>query len=452
MQFNSRLAEELSGKVLFRDLRIREILSSDYIGKEVTLRGWVYRFRKQKGNTFVLLRDDRGSVIQCVFPSSNLGDLTRESSVQVSGILKQDPRAPEGGFEVKGTDLKIFQLSEKDYPLGEYQSAELLLDNRHLTLRTRKMVEIAKIRSSIFKFLRQWFSDNDWLEITPPLIVKGSVEGGSTLFKLDYFGDQAFLSQSAQLYLEAMIFALGPVWSLTSSFRAERSRTVRHLAEFSHLECESPWVSLEDLLEIHEGLIRYTIDKTIKEREESLDFLKIDANRFTDLEQPFHKITYNQAIEKLKSLDFRIAEPEGKRRSIRWGDDLNIDSERELTAKMMNPLFITEYPIKVKPFYVKENPDRSGTSLTFDLLGPQGYGELSSGGMREDNFKTLSTRIRQAGLDPIDYKWYLELRKYGSVEHGGFGMGIERFLRWFIGIEDIKESVLFPRTMSRVNP
>lgn len=452
MQVNSRLAEELSGKVLFRDLRIRDILSSDYIGKEVTLRGWVYRFRKQKGNTFVLLRDDRGSIIQCVFPSSNLGDLTRESSVQVSGILKQDPRAPEGGFEVKGTDLKIFQLSEKDYPLGEYQSAELLLDNRHLTLRTRKMVEIAKIRSSIFKFLRQWFSDNDWLEITPPLIVKGSVEGGSTLFKLDYFGDRAFLSQSAQLYLEAMIFSLGPVWSLTSSFRAERSRTVRHLAEFSHLECESPWVSLEDLLEIHEGLIRYTIDKTIKEREESLDFLKIDANRFTDLGQPFHKITYNQAIEKLKSLDFRIAEPEGKLRSIRWGDDLNIDSERELTAKMMNPLFITEYPIEVKPFYVKENPDRSGTSLTFDLLGPQGYGELSSGGMREDNFKTLSTRIRQAGLDPIDYRWYLELRKYGSVEHGGFGMGVERFLRWFIGIEDIKESVLFPRTMSRVNP
>ena len=400
----------------------------------------------------MLLRDDRGSIIQCVFPSSHLGDLTRESSIQVSGILKQDSRAPEGGFEVTGTDLKIFQVSEKDYPLGEYQSAELLLDNRHLTLRTRKMVEIAKLRSSIFKFLRQWFSDNDWLEITPPLIVKGSVEGGSTLFKLDYFGDQAFLSQSAQLYLEAMIFSLGPVWSLTSSFRAERSRTVRHLAEFSHLECESPWVSLEDLLEIHEGLIKYTIDKTIKERGESLEFLKIDANRFTYLGQPFHKITYNQAIEKLKSLDFRIAEHEGKLRSIRWGDDLNIDSERELTAKMMTPLFITEYPIEVKPFYVKESPDQSGTSLTFDLLGPQGYGELSSGGMREDNLKTLVTRIRQAGLDPIDYRWYLELRKYGSVEHGGFGMGVERFLRWFIGIEDIKETVLFPRTMSRVNP
>jgi asparaginyl-tRNA synthetase len=433
-------------------LRINEIITSDYIGKEVTLRGWVYRLRKQKGNAFVLLRDDRGSVIQCVFPSSKLDNITRESSVQISGIVKQDPRAPEGGIEITGTDLKIFQISEKDYPLGEYQSAELLLDNRHLTLRTRKMIEIAKIRTSMFKFLRQWFSDNEWMEITPPLIVKGSVEGGSTLFKLDYFDDVAFLSQSAQLYLEAMIFSLGPVWSLTSSFRAERSRTVRHLAEFSHLECESPWVSLRDLLQIQEKLVRFAIEKTINERKESLKFLKIDPSRFRALAEPFHKITYDEAIEKLQLLDFKTTELDGKSRPIRWGDDLNIDSERELTRKMMTPLFITEYPTKVKPFYVKENQDRPGISLTFDLLGPQGYGELCSGGMREDNLTTLSERIKQTGLNPIDYGWYLDLRKYGSVEHGGFGMGIERLLRWFIGIEDIKDLVLFPRTMSRVSP
>lgn len=433
-------------------MRIRDVLSSDYIGKEVTLRGWVYRLRKQKGNAFVLLRDDRGSIIQCVFPSSKVDNLTRESSVQISGIVKQDARAPEWGIEITGTDLKIFQFSEKDYPLGEYQSAELLLDNRHLALRTRKMIEIAKIRASLFKFLRQWFSLNEWMEITPPLIVKGSVEGGSTLFKLNYFDDVAFLSQSAQLYLEAMIFSLGPVWSLTSSFRAERSRTVRHLAEFSHLECESPWVSLKDLLQIQEDIVRYTIDKTVNERKESLKFLKIDTSRFGDLSEPFHKITYDQAIEKLKSLDFKMTELEGKSRTIQWGDDLNIDSERELTRKMMTPLFITGYPTKVKPFYVKENPDQSATSLTFDLLGPQGYGELSSGGMREDNLATLSERIRQAGLNPVDYGWYLDLRKYGSVEHGGFGMGIERLLRWFIGIDDIKDLVLFPRTMSRVSP
>ncbi len=272
-------------------MRINEILTSDYIGKEVTLRGWVYRLRKQKGNAFVLLRDDRGSIIQCVFPSSKLDNVTRESSIQISGIVKRDPRAPEGGIEITGTNLKIFQVSEKDYPLGEYQSAELLLDNRHLTLRTRKMIEIAKIRTSMFKFLRQWFSDNEWMEITPPLIVKGSVEGGSTLFKLNYFDDVAFLSQSAQLYLEAMIFSLGPVWSLTSSFRAERSRTVRHLAEFSHLECESPWVSLRDLLQIQEKLVRFAIEKTIKERDESLKFLKIDSGRFKALAEPFHRIT-----------------------------------------------------------------------------------------------------------------------------------------------------------------
>lgn len=433
-------------------MRISDIITSDYIGKEVTLRGWVYRLRKQKGNAFVLLRDDRGSVIQCVFPSSKLDNITRESSVQISGIVKQDPRAPEGGIEITGTDLKIFQVSEKDYPLGEYQSAELLLDNRHLTLRTRKMIEIAKIRASMFKFLRQWFSDNEWMEITPPLIVKGSVEGGSTLFKLNYFDDLAFLSQSAQLYLEAMIFSLGPVWSLTSSFRAERSRTVRHLAEFSHLECESPWVSLRDLLQIQEKLVRFAIEKTINERKESLKFLEIDPGRFIALAEPFHKITYDEAIEKLESLDFKITDLDGKSRPIRWGDDLNIDSERELTRKMMTPLFVTEYPTIVKPFYVKENQDRPGISLTFDLLGPQGYGELCSGGMREDNLTTLSERIKQTGLNPIDYGWYLDLRKYGSVEHGGFGMGIERLLRWFIGIEDIKDLVLFPRTMSRVSP
>ena len=224
------------------------------------------------------------------------------------------------------------------------------------------------------------------------------------------------------------------------------------MAEFSHLECESPWVSLKDLLQIQEKLVRSAIDKTINDRKESLKLLKIDTSRFRDLAEPFHKITYDQAIEKLESLDFKISEIDGKSRTIRWGDDLNIDSERELTRKMMTPLFITEYPTKVKPFYVKENQDRPGTSLTFDLLGPQGYGELSSGGMREDNLPILSQRIKQIGLDPIDYGWYLDLRKYGSVEHGGFGMGIERLLRWFIGIDDIKDSVLFPRTMSRVSP
>lgn len=451
MPFNADISE-LGRTVRNSALRIGEIKSIDYVGKEVTICGWVYRLRRQKGNTFILLRDDRGSIIQCVFPSYRIDDLTRESSVQITGTVKQDARAPEGGFEIAGTILKVFQISDKDYPLGEYQSAELLLDNRHLALRTRKMIEIAKIRSSILKFLRQWFSKNDWMEVTPPLIVKGSVEGGSTLFKLSYFDEVAFLSQSAQLYLEAMIFSLGPVWSLTSSFRAERSRTIRHLAEFSHLECEAPWVSLTDLLQIQEDLIRYTIHRTINERKESLEFLKIDSNQYRELVHPFHRITYDQAIEILRSHDFQTIEDDGKVRTIQWGDDLNIDSERELTKQHTKPMFITGYPIEVKPFYVKENPDQIGTSLTFDLLGPRGYGEISSGGMREESLPKLSNRIKQEGLNPAAYGWYLDLRKYGSVPHGGFGTGVERLVRWFVGIEDIKDSVLFPRTMSRLSP
>lgn len=431
-------------------MRISDIKNPDYVGKEVTLRGWVYRLRKQKGNAFLLLRDDRGSVIQCVFPSSKTFGITRESSVEITGTVKQDTRAPEGGFEIAGTKLSVFQISA-NYPLGEYQSAELLLDNRHLALRTRRMIEIAKIRSSILKYLRQWFLQNDWLEITPPLLVKGSVEGGSTLFKLKYFDDEAFLSQSAQLYLEAMVFSLGPVWSLTSSFRAERSRTVRHLAEFSHLECEAPWVSISDLLKVQEEIVRYVVHHTIKERNESFQFLHIDLNSYVDLSNSFHKITYDKAIETLRSLDFQVYD-DGKNRSIRWGDDLNIESERELTKQLTNPLFVTGYPIEVKPFYVKENPDKIGSSLTFDLLGPRGYGEISSGGMREDRLHNLAKRIERVGLNSADYGWYLDLRKYGSVPHGGFGMGIERLMRWFVGIEDIKDSVLFPRTMSRISP
>jgi asparaginyl-tRNA synthetase len=433
-------------------LRIDKIKSIDYVGKEVKIRGWVYRLRRQKGNSFILLRDDRGSIIQCVFPSSKFNFLTRESSVQITGMLKQDARAPEGGFEIYGTDLEIFQISDKNYPLGAYQSAELLLDNRHLALRTRKMIEIAKIRSSVLKYLREWFSTHDWMEVTPPLIVKGSVEGGSTLFKISYFDNVAFLSQSAQLYLEAMIFSLGPVWSLTSSFRAERTRTIRHLAEFSHLECEAPWVSLTDLLLIQEDLIRYAILKTIDERKESFEFLKRYSSEFREIVHPFHKIPYNQAIDTLRSLDFQMVEDDGKTRTIQWGDDLNIDSERELTKKLSKPIFITGYPVGVKPFYVKENPDQIGTSLTFDLLGPRGYGEISSGGIREDDLPTLLSRIKREGLNPADYDWYLDLRKYGSVPHGGFGTGIERLIRWFAGIEDIKDSVLFPRTMSRLTP
>ena len=221
-------------------VRCNDIKSIDYIGKQVTLRGWIHRIRRQKENTFIVLRDDRGGVIQTIFPTEKAAHLTIQSSIEITGILRRDPRAPEGGYEIKGNDLKTFSIAESDFPIGKYQSVELLLDKRHLTLRSRRMISIAKIRASIIKFAREWFMVNDWIEVTAPIIVKGAVEGGSTLFKLKYFDEEVYLSQSAQLYLEAMISCLGPVWSLTPSFRAEKTRTVRHLTEFSHLEAEAP--------------------------------------------------------------------------------------------------------------------------------------------------------------------------------------------------------------------
>lgn len=433
-------------------LRASDIKNSNNIGKEVTIRGWVYRLRKQKENAFVLIRDDRGGVIQSVFPVQKALPLTIESSVEVKGILHQDTRAPEGGYEIKGKDLKIFNIADDNFPIGEYQSIELLLDNRHLYLRSRRMIEIAKIRSSVLNFSREWFTKNDWIEITPPTIVKGAVEGGSTLFKIKYFDEEAYLSQSAQLYLEAMIFSLGPVWSLTSSFRAEKSRTIRHLAEFSHLEAEAPWVELEDILKIQEQLVSYIIQNVLRERTDSFIFLKRDITDLKKIEPPFDRMSYKKAIEVLQSKQLEVTEQNGSRRIIKWGDDLSIDSERELTKDVTKPIFIVGYPIQVKPFYVREDPQNQGIGLTADLLAPNSFGEITSGGNREDNIISIKNRMEKEGLNPELYKWYLDLRKYGSVPHGGFGLGIERLVRWITNLEDIKDTVLFPRTLSRVTP
>jgi asparaginyl-tRNA synthetase len=433
-------------------LRANEVKSSDYIGREVMIRGWVYRLRKQKENAFVLVRDDRGGVIQCVFPVEKATQLTIESSIEVTGIVSQDARAPEGGYEIKGNNLRIYNIAGSDYPIGEYQSEELLLDKRHLAMRMRKMIAIAKIRATVLDYARRWFVENNWMEVTAPVIVKGAVEGGSTLFKLKYFDEEAYLSQSAQLYLEAMIFSLGPVWSLTPSFRAERSRTVRHLAEFSHLEAEAPWVTLEDLLKVQEQLISYVIQNTVRERTEELTYLKRDTAELKNIEPPFERLSYEKAIEIIRSKGLRITQEDGSKREIQLGDDLNVESERELTKDVTKPIFVVGYPLTIKPFYVKENPQHSGSGLAADMLAPRGFGEITSGGLREDNILSITERIKKEGLDPAAYDWYLDLRNYGSVPHGGFGLGIERLMRWITNVGDIKETVPFPRTISRVTP
>src|SRR5919109_1217889 len=433
-------------------VRTVEIKSPDYVGKDVMIRGWVYRLRKQKENAFVLLRDDRGGVIQCIFPVEKVANLPIETSIEVTGIVSQDARAPEGGYEIKGKSLKIYNIAGTDYPIGEYQSEELLLDKRHLALRMRKMVAMAKIRATVLDYGRRWFVESGWMEVTAPTIVKGAVEGGSTLFNLKYFDEEAYLSQSAQLYLEDMIFSLGPVWSLAPSFRAERSRTIRHLAEFSHLEAEAPWVTLEDILKVQEKLVSYVIQNTIKDRAQEITYLKRDLIELKKVEPPFERLSYEKAIEILNSKGLMITQEDGSKRVIQLGDDLNIESERELTQSVNKPIFVVGYPIAIKPFYVKEDPHHGGSGLTADMLAPRGFGEITSGGLREDNIISITERIRKEGLDPADYDWYLDLRNYGSVPHGGFGLGIERLMRWITNVEDIKDTVPFPRTMSRVIP
>jgi asparaginyl-tRNA synthetase len=431
--------------------RVSEIKKDEFVGKDINIRGWVFRVRKQKDKAFIIIRDDRGGIIQCVLPSASVPDITIESSLEIQGILFKDERAKEGGYEIRGNDVKIHSIAYNDFPIGEYQSTELLLDYRHLTLRTRKMINITKIRATVLERVRNWFVENGWMEVNVPILVKSAVEGGSTLFPVKYFKEQAFLSQSAQLYLEALIFSVGPVWTIGPSFRAEKSRTLRHLAEYLHLEAEAPWISLNDLFSFQEKLLVNLVGYIIKERKEELDFLNRDISPLTQIKEPFDRLSYSQAIETLSSMDVQVQD-ETRTRKIEWGDDLNIDSEKALTMDRNNPVFVFGYPLEVKPFYVKEDPETPGIALTTDLLLPNGFGEVSSGGMREDNISLLKSRIEKEGLNMNSYSWYLDLRKYGSVPHGGFGMGVERLVRWITNLEDIKECVLFPRTMARLDP
>jgi asparaginyl-tRNA synthetase len=432
-------------------IRAKELKNERYIGKNISIKGWIHRIRKQKENTFLLIRDERGSVIQCIIDSSKTDNLTIESSVEIFGVIQKDSRAPEGGYEIKANSIKIFNIAKNDYPIGEYQSLDLLLDKRHLAIRTRRMTTISKIRSSILYYSRKWFTDNDWIEVTAPVIVKGSVEGGSTLFNLKYFEDDAFLSQSAQLYLEAMIFSLGPVWSITPSFRAEKSRTVRHLTEFLHLEAEAPWISLDDLLKIQEELITFVIKHIVQNNKVELEFLKRDISELEKTSSPFDRITYEKAIDILRNREFKIVDKEILR-NIEYGDDLSIESERILTENSSKPLFVIGYPLKIKPFYVKADASKDGLGIAADLLAPRGFGEIISGGLREDNLVNLEKRMMLEGLEKRNYDWYLDLRRYGSVPHGGFGLGIERLMRWVLNINDIKDTLPFPRTITRVSP
>jgi asparaginyl-tRNA synthetase len=428
-------------------VRISEITGGGHTGKEVAIRGWIHRKRESGKLVFLQVRDSSG-VLQALVEKAALPpdqfDAAKkaliESSLIITGTVAEDKRAP-GGYELKATKVEIIGYAGI-FPIGKDQSEELLLDNRHLWIRSREQNAIMKVKASMLRAAREWFDTNDFFEVTPSVITTNACEGGSTLFPFKYFEKQAYLSQSAQMYLEACIFNLEKVYALTPSFRAEKSRTIRHLAEYSHLEAEEAWVGNDGNMKIQEELVSAMCQAVAKTRGAELELLGRNPQELKLIEPPFARHTYDDAIKKLQK----------KELLVEWGMDLGINEERALTEDEEKPIFIVNYPKQIKAFYMKENPADPRTYLCADLLAPGGFGEIIGGSERETDAGKLVERLKAENAVIANYEWYLDLRRYGSVSHSGFGMGIERMLMWICKLPHIRDATPFPRVMNRAYP
>ncbi len=416
--------------------------------------GWVYKKRVFGKKIFIDLRciSDRrylGNILQLVVDISKVGKtifnelkkLTQESFVRVRGEIVKNPRAP-GGFELHVLELVDKSVAESPYPLAKKEhSPDFLLDMRHLVVRSPRYQKIWLIREALVDYLREWFKNDGWIEVYPPTLSFTACEGGATLFSLEYFGQEGYLSQSAQLYLEVLIYSLGKVFSLTPSFRAEKSRTRRHLAEFWHFEAEAALYDFNAIMIAEEESLAYAIRK-ILDNEIFYEWIKSfrgDMNTLENLKTPFPRITYTEAIELLQK----------KGVDIDWGDDLGADEEKILSNEFDSPFFVTHYPTAIKAFYVKVDDSDERICYSADLMAPEGYGEITTGGQREEKIDILMDRIKREGFDPSSYYWYLDLRRYGSVPHSGFGLGIERTIMWMLKLDHVRDAVPFPRLARR---
>ncbi len=428
--------------------KIKDVLSGRFAdGEEVEIGGWVVKNRSSGKIVFTLIRDATGEM-QVTTRKGNVCDealkvadaLSLECSVIVKGKVRTDPRAP-GGKELLATELKLVGTS-KDYPIFgmEEHNPEVLLDLRHLHVRSKELVAVMKVKDAVLSACREWFRANGFYEVTPPIIISSACEGGSTLFEVKYFEDKAYLSQSAQLYLESLIFGLEKVYSITPSFRAEKSRTTRHLAEYWHIEGEMAWMGLYEMIDMLESLVCFVCNKAAEERYDEIKLIGGDPEYFKALKPPFPRITYDEAIKVLQADGF----------SIKWGEDFGTHEERQLSTHYDKPIFVTEYPAEVKAFYMKDAGN--GKVLNVDMIAPKGFGEVIGASERETDLKIIEERLRRQGEDPSKYEWYLDLRRYGSVPHSGFGMGAERLVRWICGLEHIRDAIPFPRTISRSYP
>jgi asparaginyl-tRNA synthetase len=413
-------------------------------GRKVRLRGWIYNARIQGGLAFIDLRDGTGIVQVTIkkhelkYPSFDtiVDELKREASISIEGYVKKDPRAPKG-VEILCESLEIIGKSE-EYPIKKGVGVKFLLDHRHLYLRREKFQAILRIREKVVEAAEEWFRRNGFHLVHCPSFVLAACEGGATLFDVNYFGKTVHLTQSSQLYLEAAIFGFEKVYTIQPSFRAEKSKTRKHLTEFWHIEAEVAFATHEDIMNYEEDLVSYIVEKVIDESSKDLEIL---GRTIEKPKRPFIRMTYAQAVELVNKNGIRM----------NFGDDFGAEAEKVIANSIDRPAFVMFFPKSTRAFYHMPHPDDENLTLSSDLYAP-GEGEITTGGQRIHDLDLLLKRLKEYNLNSEDYKWYIDLRRYGSVPHSGFGLGLERIVKWITGVNHIRNTVPFPRTPFRVYP
>ena len=422
---------------------------SDYDGKEIELRGWVYNTRSIGKIWFIIFRDGTGLVQGVVVKGEASNEafalkqkLNQEDSVIIIGTVKKEPRSV-GGYELGIKDITIVNHVTEEYPISPKEhGADFLMSNRHLWLRSKRQNAIMRVRHQVVKAIRDFFDINGFTLIDSPIFTGNAVEGTTTLFEVDYFERSAYLTQSGQLYQEAGATAFGKTYCFGPTFRAEKSKTRRHLTEFWMVEPEMAYVDIDENMTWAENLVSYILDKVLAKCKNELNTLERDISKLENMKPPFPRITYDEAFKLLKE----------KGSTFEYGNDFGAPDETILSNQFDKPIMIHRWPAEIKAFYMKRDSGNNDLALGVDMIAPEGYGEIIGGGQREDNIEVLTKRIRHHDLPLEPFQWYLDLRKYGSVPHSGFGMGLERTVAWICGTKHIRETIPFPRTMTRLEP
>ncbi|MEJ2148893.1 MAG: asparagine--tRNA ligase [Chloroflexota bacterium] len=441
-------------------IQIEEIASHE--GQEVTLQGWLYNKTGKGKLQFLQVRDGTG-IVQCVLFKGEVSEevfeaaraLTQESSLRLTGTVRKDDRAPgvPGGYEVGVSAFQTLQIAEP-YPITPKEhGVEFLMDNRHLWLRSSRQWATLRIRAAVIAAIRGWLDDHGYLNVDTPIITPTAGENTTSLFEVDYFDEPGYLAQTGQLYNEANIMAFGKVYCFGPTFRAEKSKTRRHLTEFWMVEPEMAFYTLEMLMDMEEQFISYIVQHVLETRAPELEMLERDTSALERVLPPFPRISYDDALERLAAIREETGDPELKELlAIEWGQDFGSPHETELTRQFDRPVFVYHYPTAAKAFYMTPVEGRPEACRSVDLLAPEGYGEITGGSERIADLALLQQRIAEYGVDPEAYRWYVDLRRFGSVPHAGFGLGVERTVAWICGTQHIRETVPYPRTLNRMYP